>query len=140
MEGPQRGDSDGRVGCRGRVLVVEDDVELRSFLASCLESAGYQAIVSNNGWQGLRAVDTFHPQVAVVDLNLPVMSGFRFLYLLRRDGTGDQRRVPVIVISGDDAAQCKELVMEVKPEAYLQKPFGPDELLERVEKLLGSQE
>lgn len=140
MDELQGRNSNGQQGRRGRVLVVEDDADLRSFLAQCLESAGYQPILTNNGWEGLQAVDTHRPQLAVVDLNMPVMSGFRFLRLLQRDGNGDQPRVPVIIISGDDAEQSKELVMEVKPEAYLQKPFGPDQLLERVEKLLESQE
>lgn len=139
MEELQGRNSDGRREPRGRVLVVEDDAGIRSFLAQCLESAGYKAILSNNGWEGLQAVDTHRPHLAVVDLNMPVMSGFRFLRLLQRGGNEDQPRVPVIVISGDDAGQSKELVMEVKPEAYLQKPFGPDQLLERVEKLMESQ-
>ncbi|MHB0868626.1 MAG: response regulator [Chloroflexota bacterium] len=130
---PQEGALAGAPVGRGRPIAEEGS-------GAAAEGVVGRARESANGWEGLQAVDAHRPQLAVVDLNMPVMSGFRFLRLLQREEGSDQSRVPVIIISGDDAAQAKELVMEVKPEGYLQKPFGPDELLERVEKLLESRE
>ncbi len=121
-------------------MVVEDDCDLRSYLADCLEMAGYHAIISRNGLEGLQALEDHRPHLAVVDLNMPVMSGFRLLHLLHREDKSERPRVPVIVISGDDVELTMDLVTQVKPEAYLQKPFEPEQFLERVEHLLDSQE
>ncbi len=122
---------------RGRVLVVEDDGELSGFLTECLEMAGYQVIQSSNGLEGLRALDTHRPDLAVVDLNMPVMSGFRLLRLLRANSDPGLTRVPVIVITGSDLQEAMDVVVQARPDAYLQKPFRPEQLLERVGHLLG---
>lgn len=119
-----------------RVLVVDDDADLRFYMAECLERAGYQPILSGDGMEALYALDVQRPHLAVVDLNMPVMSGFRLLRLLRGAGKPDRPRLPIIVISCDDLQEAMDLVVETKPEAYLQKPFDPEQLIERVGHLL----
>ncbi len=119
-------------GSRGRVLVVEDDHYLCCLLGERLELAGYQTVLSNNGLEGLRALEEKQPDLAIIDLNMPVMSGFRLLRLLRGRRSPDQPRVPVIVISGDDPQEIMDLVVETKPDDYLQKPFAAEQLLEKV--------
>lgn len=137
MDGEQHSSGVGDPqGSRGRVLVVEDDRDLCNYLAECLEMAGYQTILSNNGLEGLQALEAHRPHLAVVDLNMPVMSGFRFLHLLKQARKPDQPSTPVIVISGSDVQETMDLVVETKPDAYLTKPFRAEQLLERVESLL----
>ena len=63
---------------------------------------------------------------------MPVMSGFRLLRLLRSRRNPARPRVPVIVISGDDPQEAMDVVVETKPDAYLQKPFAAEQLLEKV--------
>jgi CheY-like chemotaxis protein len=134
------GGSEGTGDSRGRVLVVEDDPDLRCYLTLSLEMAGYQTIESNNGLEALQAIESCQPDLAVVDLNMPVMSGFRFLRLLKNGEHEDRPRMPVIVISGDDPQEAMDVVVEVRPDAYLKKPFEAEQLLERVDHLLETQD
>ncbi len=140
MENAQRNAESGDLrGPRGRVLVVEDDADLRSYLSMSLELAGYNAIETTNGLEALRVLEHDGVDLAIIDLNMPVMSGFRLLRLLKAGQDERQSRMPVIVISGDDPQEARDVVVEAKPDAYLKKPFDPDQLVERVDRLLEAQ-
>ena len=121
---------------RRRVLVAEDDSEFRYFIADCLETAGYQPVLTSDGLEALYAFDVQRPHLAVIDLNMPVMSGYRLLRLLRGRRGIVRNEVPVIVISGDDPQEAMDLVVDARPEAYLQKPFVVDQFIERVDSLV----
>lgn len=128
----QKEHHDGRV----RVLVADDDSEFRYFIADCLEAAGYQTVLTSDGLEALNAFDVQHPNLAVIDLNMPVMSGYRLLRLLRGRRGIVRNEVPVIAISGDDLQEAMDLVVGARPNAYLQKPFVVDRFIERVDALV----
>jgi DNA-binding response OmpR family regulator len=119
--------------------VVEDDSTLRDYLTDCLEVAGYEVIATHNGVEGWRAFETRHPHVVVVDLDLPVLSGFRLLQLIRREARERGIVVPVVVTTGYDLQETLDLVIEVRPEVYLKKPFTADELVKSIRHLLARQ-
>ena len=121
---------------RVRVLIVEDDRALGGYLAERLEMAGFRAIQSRDGLDGWRAFEAERPHVLVVDLDMPVMSGSRLLRLLRPVGGPAPPRVPVIVMTGYDLQEALDVVRDARPDAYLQKPFPAERLLERVRDLL----
>lgn len=121
-----------------RVLIVDDNPELRGLLADCLETAGYLPIQAQNGLAGWLAFREQSPHLAVVDLSMPVMSGFRLLWLLRAAKPAQAPHIPVVVISGHDPQEASEVIAATRPEAYLLKPFGPERFLSTVRALLGS--
>jgi DNA-binding response OmpR family regulator len=121
---------------RPRILLVEDDSTLRGYLTDCLEVAGYEVIATHDGVEGWRAFELRSPHVVVVDLDLPVMSGFRLLQLMRRETRAGGRPVPVIVTTGYDLQEVHDLAIEVRPEVYLKKPFTAHELIANIDHLL----
>ncbi len=120
-----------------RVLVIDDDCTFCEFLADCLELAGYEAIWSTDGLEGWRAFESQRPQLVVVDLDVPVISGFRLLTLLRGGAEPAAPAVPIFVVTGHDMQEAMDVVAATRPDAYLQKPFEPAESLRAVSSALG---
>jgi DNA-binding response OmpR family regulator len=119
------------------VLVIDDDCTFCEFLADCLELAGYEAIWSTNGLDGWQAFESQRPQLVVIDLDVPVISGFRLLSLLRSGAEPAAASVPVVVVTGHDMQEAMDVVAAARPDAYLQKPFEPAVFLQVVGDVLG---
>jgi CheY-like chemotaxis protein len=121
-----------RVDARARVLVVEDEHELRELIAGWLESKGYEAAQAEDGGDAIELlVAGLEPDVIVLDLALPRVDGHAFLKWLR-SRPHDAPRPPVIVASGEYDALPAEGVAGV-----LAKPYRPDLLLRELERALG---
>lgn len=100
------------------VLIVEDDADVRRLLVHRFHRAGHRAIAVDSGEAALRAVAHERPHLAVVDVQLPGMSGLDFIRRLRADAPGEP--VPVYVLSVVDPGDHED----VPPiEGYLVKPF-----------------
>ena len=114
-----------------QVLLVEDDDEAREMLATALRITGYQVRTAADGLAGLRMLEAFDPDVVVVDLALPIASGFDVLNELR--STERTHHTPVIAISGNERG-----LQEAKgnPEFFgiLAKPFDPQTLVRMVDR------
>lgn len=116
---------------RGRVLIVEDDLDLRELLTVALESEGHSVRTAENGVEALvRLQFEPPPDVILLNLVLPAMGGGDVLEAIRRDPKLDG--VPVVLITG--APVPVELGRAV--DAVLAKPFGLDELRDTIEQLL----
>lgn len=102
------------------------------YLAECLRAAGYEPIRTNDGLTGWRALETQYPDLVVVDLDVPVISGFRLLHLLRRDENPTGRRIPIVVMAGYDMLEVMDVVVSTRPDAYLQKPFAVQRFLDSI--------
>jgi two-component system KDP operon response regulator KdpE len=110
-----------------RILVVDDEAQLRRALRRSLEGHGYAVRESEDGEAALRDADAFKPDVILLDLMLPDMTGVDVCRELRRKYV-----TPIIVLSvvGDESA--KVAALDEGADDYLTKPFGMDELLARV--------
>jgi CheY-like chemotaxis protein len=109
-----------------RVLLVEDDEDIRELLKDVLRAEGYQAEVARDGLDALGKLDGDHePWVIVLDMMMPRMDGEAFLQELRRDPT--RVDTPVVVVSGNSTA--REKARELRVAACLTKPFELEELL-----------
>jgi two-component system, chemotaxis family, chemotaxis protein CheY len=115
-----------------RILVVEDDELLRETLAEVLVDDGHEVRTAANGADALAQLETWEPQLIVLDLMMPVMDGFAFRdEQLRR---GLRPEVPVLVLSavrGLDAAARR-----LAATAHIAKPFRLEEVLATIETLL----
>ncbi len=120
-----------------RVLVVEDDPMVSAYLETSLQLSEYDARSSANGLEGLQTIEDWQPDLLILDLDMPVMSGYRLLGLLRRDQADEAARIPVVVMTGHDVEEAMDVVTKTKPEAYLTKPIQWGSLLERVRELAG---
>jgi DNA-binding response OmpR family regulator len=121
----------GTNGSAGRVLVVEDDEGIREMLKYNLVSAGFTVHEAGDGASGLRTARTARPDLILLDLMLPGMSGFDFCRALRKSS-----RVPIIMITAKDAEVDKIVGLELGADDYITKPFSVREVLARVNAVL----
>jgi DNA-binding response OmpR family regulator len=122
-------------GNAGRVLVVEDDEGIREMLKYNLSTAGFTVQEASDGASGLRSARTSRPDLILLDLMLPGMSGFDFCRALRKNS-----RVPIIMITAKDAEIDKIVGLELGADDYITKPFGLRELLARIRAVLRRRE
>jgi DNA-binding response OmpR family regulator len=115
----------------GRVLVVEDDEGIREMLKYNLVTAGFSVQEASDGATGLRTARTSRPDLILLDLMLPGMSGFDFCRALRKSS-----RVPIIMITAKDAEVDKIVGLELGADDYITKPFSVREVLARVNAVL----
>ncbi|HSP09230.1 MAG TPA: response regulator transcription factor [Candidatus Dormibacteraeota bacterium] len=118
-------------GSAGRVLVVEDDEGIREMLKYNLSAAGFSVHEASDGSTGLRTARTAKPDLILLDLMLPGMSGFDFCRALRKSS-----RVPIIMLTAKDAEVDKIVGLELGADDYITKPFSIREVLARVNAVL----
>lgn len=118
------------VGPAHKVLVVDDEPALRMVVGHTLQDEGYSVRTAVDGAQALALCEQALPDLMILDLNMPRMSGFRVLEAL--DGR-DWRHFPVMVVTGHRGAARK---LDGAADAILMKPFDLDELCMQVKRLL----
>jgi DNA-binding response OmpR family regulator len=113
---------------RGRVLIVEDNVDLAFGLRRTLEAEGYAVDVAGDGPSGVARVREFLPDIDVMDLMLPGYDGFQALRTLRERG----HQVPVLFLTARSEEADKVHGFRLGADDYVTKPFGLSELVARV--------
>jgi len=114
-----------------RVLIVEDNADIRESLSDALGGEGYSVVTATNGQEGLdRLREMEAPCLILVDLLMPVMNGSEFLAALR--ATDVLATIPVVVVSAVSAAKD---AADLDAEAFFPKPFEIDRLLATVGRL-----
>ena len=113
-----------------KILVIDDDENVRGYLTSLFEDDGYEVHAAKDTSQGLEKAVTIIPDLITLDIEMPGEWGPRFYQKLTSDAT--LKRIPVIVISGLEGHQCA-----VKnAAASISKPFDPEHLRQTVKKFL----
>ena len=111
-----------------RVLIVEDDRVIANAMATHLRREGMEVEWSDRGDRAIKKLRFERPDVAIIDLMLPGIDGWRIIEALRADGVG----IPLIVISARVSEQDKVHALGIGGDDYLAKPFGMHELVARV--------
>ncbi|HEX9363734.1 MAG TPA: response regulator transcription factor [Candidatus Dormibacteraeota bacterium] len=114
-----------------RVLVVEDDEGIRETLKYNLSAAGYSVQEASDGVAGLRTARTSSPDLILLDLMLPGMSGLDFCRAVRKTS-----RVPIIMLTAKDSEVDKIVGLELGADDYITKPFSVREVVARVNSVL----
>ncbi len=110
-----------------RILCVEDDPQMRTFLLAQLKARGFHAQAVRDGAQAIDLAAIFQPQLVLLDLSLPTLDGLTFLRRLR-----EWSGAPVIILSAHDEEPVKIRALDLGADDYLTKPFSLNELLARV--------
>ncbi|HET7067338.1 MAG TPA: response regulator transcription factor [Nocardioides sp.] len=110
-----------------KVLLVDDDPTLRQTLGIGLRAAGHEVLVTADGRSAIQAAHEDAPDVVVLDLGLPDLSGLDVLQRLRASST-----IPVVVLSARAESTEKVQALNLGADDYVTKPFGMDELLARI--------
>ena len=114
-----------------KILLVEDDNEIRELLCSFLSDNGYETDTAVNGMEGLKKALDERYDLVLLDIMLPYKSGDQLLKELRESSD-----IPVIVVSAKDMIQTKIDVIRIGADDYITKPFDLGEVLVRIEALL----
>jgi two-component system OmpR family response regulator len=115
-----------------RILVVEDDVQIATFIVEGLTQAGFAVDSGGNGEEGLHMALTTPYDAAVIDLMLPTMDGLQLIDTLRRRGV----KTPVLILSAKRSVDDRVHGLQTGGDDYLTKPFAFAELLARVQALI----
>ncbi len=110
-----------------RLLAIEDDPQIQRFLLAALEAHGYALEIAATGNEGLRLATLHQPDVVIVDLGLPDISGLDVIGRLR-----EWYKRPILVLSARNRESDKVAALDLGADDYLTKPFGIGELLARL--------
>ncbi|MDD4899065.1 MAG: response regulator [Candidatus Omnitrophica bacterium] len=117
---------------RKRILIIDDEEDLVRMLKAHLEKQGYEVYAAYDGQQGLEVVNAKHPDLVVLDINLPVMNGIEFYEKITT--SYGKTKVPVLVLTARD--ELGELFKEIDADGFLAKPFETNDLLIAIQKIL----
>jgi DNA-binding response OmpR family regulator len=117
-----------------KILVVDDDELLRDLLEFKLRSRGYEVELAEDGEAGLTAASASPPDLIVLDGMMPGLDGFQVLQ--RLSDSGETRDVPVIMLTARRQEEDVVAGLSLGAQDYLVKPFLPDELVLRIQRIL----
>jgi two-component system, OmpR family, phosphate regulon response regulator PhoB len=126
-----------------RVLIVDDELDVRVFMTTLLETNGFRPIATEDGKQGLELARKHKPSLVIMDVMMPRESGIYLYRELKKDA--DLRNVPVIMVSAiarktflhsQSVLDAYEGGQIPEPAAYIEKPTEPHELLQTIQRVL----
>ena len=120
---------------RHRILIVEDSPTMRQLLAFALKRIpGVEIVEARDGMDGLRKVTTDHFDLALVDINMPVMDGLKLIHLIREEES--LRAMPIVVITTEGAEADRARALALGADEYLTKPVQAGRVLAVAKALL----
>ncbi len=118
------------------ILVVEDEIDVQRVVAKRLSSRGFTVHCASDGVQAVSLAHKFNPDLIVLDLQLPAGDGLCVMRKLRM--SGNLKRAHIVVLTGMTNEIFKQSVLDEGVDAYLQKPYDAQVLLDTIEKILVS--
>lgn len=128
-----------------RIMVVDDEPDVRDFLSSCLEDAGFQVETAVDGYDALEKIERQAPDLMTLDLVMPRISGIKLMRKLRKSER--LKDIPVIIVTAhardelgeDDAKELYAEEVNPAPKHILDKPITPSKLLNAIAEILDVQ-
>lgn len=119
------------------VMVVDDSITVRKVTTRMLERHGYEVLTAKDGVDALAQLQEHHPDVLLLDVEMPRMDGFELATNVRNDGR--LKDIPIIMITSRTANKHRQRAMNIGVNVYLGKPFNEGDLLGNIESLLSEQ-
>lgn len=111
-----------------KILIIEDELKIQQIVKAYLEKAEFQVYTANDGLRGLEAIRVYQPDLIILDLMLPQLSGEELLSKVRQSS-----EVPIIILSAKSSEDERIFGLNIGADDYLVKPFSPRELVARVQ-------
>ena len=118
-----------------RIMIIDDEMDIVETVRLRLESNGYETS-SSMGERSVQDTVAYEPDLILLDIIMPGMDGFAVIHELKRNSITS--KIPVIIFSGKPKAAMIELFGPEGVAGYVSKPYEPKELLEQIQKVLGS--
>jgi len=121
-----------------KILVVDDEPDVRNFLTACIQDAGFVVDSAVNGQDALDKIEKDRPDLITLDMNMPKMSGIKLIRILRRDKELSQ--LPIIVVTAhahsefasEDVKTFNAFTSGLKPKRTIEKPVTPEILIKTI--------
>jgi DNA-binding response OmpR family regulator len=113
-------------------MVIDDSIVIRKMIEIALEDEDFNIVTAISGKEALEAINRIKPNLVILDMLLPDMSGIDVLKTIK-----EENKLPVIMLSGKDSPQLIESAKELGVDDFLPKPFRDEELVEKVKTLVG---
>ena len=117
------------------LLIIDDEEDLTSMLSFRLQNTGFVTITANNGDKGMELAKENKPDLILLDLMMPGVDGFEVSKNLKRDVS--TKHIPIVVFSALGNKNTKETVEKLGAAGFIEKPFEPDLLINKINKVLG---
>lgn len=117
-----------------RILVVEDQEDNRQILRDLLGNAGYEMVEAENGQDGVAAATSQHPDLILMDIQLPIMDGYEATRRIRADPA--MKDIPIIAVTSYALSGDESKALAAGCDAYITKPYSPRQLLAKVKEYL----
>ena len=117
-----------------RILIAEDEPDIRELVAFTLRFAGHEVVATANGEEAVQQAGQMIPDIILMDVRMPRMTGYDACRLMKADPI--LKDIPVVFLSAKGQDSEIQTGMAVGAEDYLLKPFAPDQLTERVKTIL----
>ncbi|VAX21012.1 hypothetical protein MNBD_NITROSPINAE02-476 [hydrothermal vent metagenome] len=115
-----------------RILIIDDEPEVREMIAYCLDEVKAEIVEAGNGLEALDVIKNNPPHLIISDIRMPVMDGFSFLKALKRHDK--MKSIPVIVVTANGQMETSEKVFRLGAEDFISKPIKKDDFIPRVRK------
>ena len=123
-------DSNGKV-----ILAVDDDLDTLNIIRVKLEAHQFKVVTARDGQQALGVIRQQSPDLIIMDVMMPKLSGFKVARLIKFDSKSKQ--IPLILLTARTQEADRALGLQVGADVYMTKPFDPEHLLREVKRLLG---
>lgn len=118
-----------------KILVVEDDLVTQRMLSARLEITGYDVITASDGEEALNKARKENPDLLILDLMLPKMTGYEVCRMLKFDDK--YKKIPIIILSSLDQQDEREKAVKAGADTYVIKPFDLELLLVKIKDFIG---
>ncbi|MFA5270812.1 MAG: response regulator [Candidatus Omnitrophota bacterium] len=115
-----------------KVLIVDDEPDILRVITFRLKKAGYEVFTAENGQSALDLIYANKPDLILLDLRMPIMSGDVVCAKIKKDNA--LKDIPIILLTASSGAKNAENIKAIETDDYLIKPFEPEVLLEKVKK------
>lgn len=119
-----------------KILAVDDSATIRGMLSATLSGAGFEVVLANDGQEGLDQLDETHPDLAITDINMPILDGFGFIEGVRKERANSS--TPILVITTETGADLKARAREAGATGWVVKPFDPEKLVKTINRLIAT--
>jgi len=117
-----------------RILIAEDERDIRDLIAFTLRFAGYEVLTANNGEEAVAMTHQELPDLVLTDVRMPKMTGYEACKLIKADPT--TQHIPVVFLSAKGQEAEVQSGLAAGADEYLLKPFAPDQLTKKVAEIL----
>jgi len=119
---------------KGKILVVDDEINITQILEFSIGAEGYEVIAAQNGEEAIDKARREQPDLIILDIMMPIIDGYEACRILKANPL--TKNIPVILLTAKGRDIDKRLGYEVGATDYIIKPFSPNKLIDRIHKLL----